>query len=163
MGCARSQRREQQMPAPPSHNSKQSLDGPEDVWHRSTRAPLIGVGWQSKACTFLRTMSELLFPHLKARCGRQMKKANNFNAEKRVCRGSDKWNNIPIPMRYAPSPTRLGALRPKSDFGRSPPPGSRSVPAQARPPNACAYTASAAGMACALCGSSYTSLKTTPL
>ena len=42
-----------------------------------------------KRCTCLRTMSELLFPHLRVRCGPQMKKANNFNTEKRVCRGSD--------------------------------------------------------------------------
>jgi hypothetical protein len=38
----------------------------------------------------------------------------------RVCRGSDKWNNIPIPMLYAPSPTRSGVLRPKAIFERAP-------------------------------------------
>ena len=92
-------------------------DGPEDVWHRSTRAPLIGVGWQSKACTFLRTMSELLFPHLKVRCGRQMKKANNFNADKRVCRGSDKWNNVLIPNALCALTYPIRRIETQMDFG----------------------------------------------
>jgi hypothetical protein len=38
MGFARLQPRAQQMPVPPSRNSKRSLVGPEDAWHRSTRA-----------------------------------------------------------------------------------------------------------------------------
>jgi hypothetical protein len=37
----------------------------------------------------------------------------------RVCRGSDKWNNILIAIRYAPSPTRSES---QSDFGGAPHP-----------------------------------------
>jgi hypothetical protein len=43
----------------------------------------------------------------------------------RVCRGSDKWNNVLIPTRYAPSPTRSGVLRPKEILDEPPTIGSR--------------------------------------
>ena len=45
---------------------------------------------------------------------------NDFSARRRVCRGSDKWNNILKPKGYLPSPAQSAPLRPKSDLRRSP-------------------------------------------
>jgi hypothetical protein len=89
MDFARSPRRALRMLAQPSRSLKRSLDGPAGAWRPSTRAPPIDAGWRSRRCTRWRTMRELLFPHLKVRCGRQKELTNDFKIKIRGCRGSD--------------------------------------------------------------------------